>query len=335
MKLNGFSPVLLALLCIITLNCSGQRGMIGKKNNRPAPGNTHKPANQGADFENSTPSNESNPETGNTQQSEDEEGQSNLCNHHQDCPDEHHCSFDPAQHWSPDLNGQCIPNCITVDNCPEIGQICHSGICYNDYECENNTQCPPGSVCRRGQCSPPPEQCRFDKDCPVDWHCNNYNQCAPRTSSDPQSNPSPNNPSDPDTCYNHEDCPNDQYCDTFTGKCEDGCRVDTDCIGMCPGSATCGCNSTHTCSADEILEPDQDCSLDDALCPAGTLCAPTPEAVGTMPCALDGLSEMGGGSMGALFGAMCPKTCRMRCDLAMETMSGISSCPANEICQQP
>ena len=203
--------------------------------------------------------------------------------------------------------GSCQPSgmCTSAEDCPS-GTYCQNGVCQEANQCTSDNDCLAyGLVCENGYCVNPPA-CGSDADCPEDEWCNtNFN-------------PPGCFPDEFGGCIRDDQCLGGQYCNLFSGTCEDGCRNDTDCVGQCAGASICSCNAMHQCIEGSLQGAS---CTDNTQCPGGTVCAPSDA---------DDVNCLG--PFEGLLGP-CEKSCLVVCDILMSQIS--TQCPTGETCQTP
>lgn len=101
-----------------------------------------------------------------------------------------------------------VLTCAVDEQCP-LPLRCIGGLCV-ERECESKETCPPGMVCREGNCTDPPATCSGPEDCPGQSVCEGFS----RTCIDP----------------NQGGCVTSADCDGQEG-CQNGCN--------CSGAGTC------------------------------------------------------------------------------------------------
>jgi hypothetical protein len=112
-----------------------------------------------------------------------------------------HCGGSPIHHC---CNGMCVKNGIDDECC--VDEDCHgrccNGTCSKGECCDGDRTCFP-MVCRGNMC----EMCENDDECPIGTICKRNGRCVPA--------PLCNNNDD---CLDDDACTND-VCDTATGRC--------------------------------------------------------------------------------------------------------------------
>ena len=106
------------------------------------------------------------------------------------------------------------------------------GCVRNLIECQNENQCPIGTICDQGKCRP---QCASNKDCAINEQCFDH-RCLLR-------------------CFSDQECSDGEIC--MNNRCQSGCRNDNECSmkescilnsckNMCDTPIACGANALCT-----------------------------------------------------------------------------------------
>jgi len=152
------------------------------------------------------------------------------------------------------------PTCVSDTDCAAYGLVCDtdmgsdsSGRCINGQPCPMGNECDAMTqVCQGGLC--------VGKNC-----LNTPNFCQPMEMCDQATATCV--PVNNTMCTMDTQCPMGQWCNTFSGMCEVGCRDDTECTNGV-------CNSAHMCES----APGGLCGpcMSNADCPGGTECRMSP-----------------------------------------------------------
>ena len=255
-----------------------------------------------------------------------------TCYFNEDCPHNWICNGQNSCTNPGDL-GSCntVLDCNNIAACQNGACTCQSGRCRSQT-CQSATDCATGQYCERDSCQPAPS-CTEQSNCtPYGLVCDG-GQCV-----NPQPCQSGNFcqsgfecfenlvppgclPEGSSQCSRNEQCPPNSYCNSFTSKCQSGCRDINDCVGKCPGSPVCACGSSHTCTTNMVGMLGDVCNSDED-CPGGTRCAPDDPQAGIM-CSL-------GGGLGGAGGGQCVSSCRQVCDILASKV--VDTCPQGQSC---
>jgi hypothetical protein len=200
---------------------------------------------------------------------------------------------------------ECINRVCTLKPCGPsnpcgLGTYCTSGVCQPAAACQEQPQCAPYSlVCVSGFCTNP-VPCGPGNTCTqADYTCNtntNPPGCFPKGSVE---------------CTDNLQCPAGKYCELFTGKCEVGCRDNSDC------GVDEICRADHVCAVHHVVGPEEACeqAID---CPVDTTCALNATLMAAF-CAGKPSSTWG-----------CGRSCRWNCNVWTEPY--FPKCPTDHYC---
>jgi hypothetical protein len=252
-----------------------------------------------------------------------------VCLDDPECAAGEFCHFTAV--WEPGDAGYCDASC---GECA-FGELCYAGQCYTLQPCDpalRSVDCPPGEACNptTRACSPPPEHCYFDSQCPAGWTCNVDGVCIdPNVASAGACNRD-------EDCSAYAECADGCVCVEHECVAEDSCRTRAD----CPAGQRCvagSCIDARACSSQDDCTPFglvcEDGHCVDPIpcadgCPAGYICIETATPPGCFPegtgaCVRD--EQCPAGQYCNLFTESCDPGCRGDGDC-------VGACPGSAIC---